>query len=215
MAKPPMDDVALNQTYAHAIARAFVRPLLGTWVRPNHLTILRFLVGLFACALLALGTAKALLWAGILWVIACVLDRADGELARIGNLRSESGKLLDYYSDMILDAAFFLGAGIGLGNGRLGEVALPLGVLTCAAMLLTQWSSEMFERLSGPGVKIWYGHRRFHPDDALFLLAPILWFGLLAPALVAASLCVPVVAVVSTWRYFALRRRLAPSSRSS
>jgi hypothetical protein len=33
------DDVALNQTYAHAFARILVRPLLHTWVRPNHLTV--------------------------------------------------------------------------------------------------------------------------------------------------------------------------------
>src|SRR5882757_9519717 len=38
MDAPPADDVALNQTYAHAFARIFVRPLIGTWVRPNHLT---------------------------------------------------------------------------------------------------------------------------------------------------------------------------------
>jgi phosphatidylglycerophosphate synthase len=42
-------------------------------------------------------------WSGILWVVSCVLDRADGELARMGDLRSESGKVLDFYSDMILD----------------------------------------------------------------------------------------------------------------
>ncbi len=51
-----MDDVAQNQTYAHAFARIIVRPLLGTWVRPNHLTALRLVLGLAACALLMPGS---------------------------------------------------------------------------------------------------------------------------------------------------------------
>ena len=209
MPKPPMDDVAMNQTWAHAVARLFVRPLVGTWVRPNHLTILRFIVGLVACALLAVGSWSAYGWSGALWVVTCLLDRADGELARIGDLRSNSGKLLDYYSDMILDACWFLGAGIGLRHGWLGAAAVPLGVLVCGTMLLCSWSSEMFERASGPGIKVWSGVQRFHPDDALFLLAPFTWLGVLAPILIASALCVPVIAVVISVRYVLLRRRLA------
>jgi hypothetical protein len=34
--------------------------------------------------------------------------------------------------------------------------------------------------------------KRFHPDDALFLLAPFTWLGWLAPILVAASVCTPI-----------------------
>jgi archaetidylinositol phosphate synthase len=204
-----MDDVASNQTYAHAFARIFVRPLIGTWVRPNHLTGLRLVIGLGACALLTAGTKSAVLWSGLLWVITCVLDRADGELARMGDLRSESGKVLDFYSDMILDATWFLCAGIGLARGRLGGAAIPLGVLTCASMFLIIWISELFDRLSTPDAKAWNGTERFHPDDALFLLAPLTWFGWLGPVLIGAAICTPLVAVVTVFRYVRLKRRLA------
>ena len=208
MTKPPMDDVAMNQTWAHAVARLFVRPLLGTWVRPNHLTILRFVIGLGACGLLAVGSRSAAGWSGALWVITCLLDRADGELARMGDLRSESGKILDYYSDMILDACWFLGAGIGLRHGWLGHAAIPLGVLVCCSMLVCSWSSEMFERASGPGIKVWSGVERFHPDDALFLLAPFTWLGVLAPILIASAVCTPVIALTIALRYVRLRKSL-------
>ena len=126
---------------------------------------------------------------------------------------SESGKLLDYYSDMILDACWFLGAGIGLRHGWLGDAAVPLGILVCGSMLLCSWSSEMFERASGPGIKVWSGVQRFHPDDALFLLAPFTWAGVLAPILFASALCVPVIAVVITVRYVRLKGRLATGLR--
>src|SRR5882757_2229899 len=69
MDAPPADDVALNQTYAHALARIFVRPLIGTWVRPNHLTALRLLIGLAACALLAVGNTTTAAWSGVLWIV--------------------------------------------------------------------------------------------------------------------------------------------------
>lgn len=204
-----MDDVASNQTYAHAFARIFVRPLIGTWVRPNHLTALRLVTGVAACALLIPGTKSAALWSCLLWVITCVLDRADGELARMGDLRSESGKVLDFYSDLILDAAWFLCAGIGLRGGWLGGAAIPLGVLTCVSMLLSIWTSELFDRLSTPDAKAWNGTERFHPDDALFLLAPITWVGWLAPVLIGAAVCTPLVAIVTVVRYVRLKRRLA------
>jgi phosphatidylglycerophosphate synthase len=206
MDAPPMDDVALNQTYAHAFARIFVRPLLGTWVRPNHLTALRLAIGAAACVLLAMGTRGTAMWSGILWVITCVLDRADGELARMGDLRSESGKVLDFYSDVILDSFWFLGAGMGLRHGWLGDAAVPLGLLTCASMLICMWTVELIERLSGPGAKVSFGVRNFHPDDALFLLAPFTWLGWLAPILIASSICTPILAIIAVARYISLKK---------
>ena len=170
------------------------------------------LVGLAACALLAMGTPSTAAWSGALWIITCLLDRADGELARLANLRSESGRVLDYYSDMLLDALWFLGAGVGLRHGWLGDIAVPLGLLTSASMLLCIWYAEMFERLSGPGVKAWNGVQRFHPDDALFLLAPLTWLGWLAPILVASSICTPILAFVFVARYTALKRRTTAAS---
>jgi archaetidylinositol phosphate synthase len=84
-----------------------------------------------------------------------------------------------------------------------------LGLLSCGSMLLCIWYSEMFERLSAPGVKAWHGVRRFHPDDALFLLAPLTWLGWLAPLLIASSVCTPAIAIVIIARYVALKRRTA------
>jgi archaetidylinositol phosphate synthase len=207
------DDIALNQTYAHAVARWLVRPLLGTWVRPNHLTVLRIGIGLTSCALLATGMATYEFWSGILWIVACMLDRADGELARIGNLRSELGKTLDFYSDLLLDAAWFLAAGCALGSHTLHGQAIPLGVFTAVSMGVAIGMSELYERQSIPGVKAFYGLARFHPDDALFLMPLFVWSHTLAPVLVAASVFTPILAVVVTLRYFAARKRTRSAAR--
>jgi archaetidylinositol phosphate synthase len=201
------DDVALNQTYAHAVARLLVRPLLDTWVRPNHLTLLRIGIGLGSCGLLATGVEVYEIWSGILWISACLLDRADGELARIGNMRSELGKTLDFYSDMLLDSAWFLAAGFALGHSALHGAAIALGAVTALSMVAAIGMSELYERQSAPGVKAFYGLERFHPDDALFLLPLFVWSNLLAPILVTASIFTPILAVVVTLRYLAKRKR--------
>ena len=208
MTDQSQNDAVFYQTYAHAFARIFVRPLIGTWVRPNHLTGLRLLTGLAACALLAVGRRDTSVWSGVLWVVSCVLDRADGELARLGDLRSPGGKVLDFYSDMILDSFWFLGAGMGLRDSSLGQFAAPLGILSCGSMLVVMWNSELLERLSPPGVKAFdfKGVKRFHPDDLLFLLAPLTWLGWLVPILAASSVCTPIFAIVITIRYVLLRR---------
>ena len=207
--QPIPEDVRLNQTYAHAVARVLVRPLLGTWVRPNHLTALRLVVGVIACLLLADGTPLLLLLSGVLWTVTCILDRADGELARLGDLRSDSGKVLDFYSDLTLDSLWFLAVGIALRDSALGDYAILLGVLCAVSMAACIVLSEWFERRSAPGVKSFYGVARFHPDDALFLLAVFTWCHWLIPLLIAASICTPLIAAIVAARCVALARRQA------
>ena len=203
----PPPDVQANQTYVHLAARVFVRPMVGTWIRPNHLTSLRLMIGLVAVACLIPGDRAFALWSGTLWVVACFLDRADGELARLGDLRSASGQRLDYYADLILDAAWFLGVGLGARHGVLGIFAVLLGAVCCGSMVVAQWAGEKYEQLCPPGVKVWAGVRRFHPDDALFLLALFTWLDVLTPILVGSSVVIPIVATVTWYRYRALRAR--------
>jgi phosphatidylglycerophosphate synthase len=206
------DDVRLNQTYAHRFARVLVRPLLGTAVRPNHVTLLRICIGLASCALLAVGTVRSSIWSGILWIIACVLDRADGELARMGNLRSNSGKILDFYSDLILDSLWFFAAGVAASRGSLGGIGIALGLISCVSIFVCIGMSEVFERRSGGGVKAYYGIEQFHPDDALFLLPAFVWVGWQSGLLIASSIVTPVMGVIIVVRYLRLRsmKPLAP-----
>ena len=199
----------MNDTWNHKAARVLVRPLLGTPVRPNHITTLRFLTGAAACLLLCELTPARELWSGVLWIVSGFLDRMDGELARIGDMKSRGGHLYDYVTDVILNSVFFLCAGIGLRHGWLGAWAIPAGVTACVAMLLCCWWSEIYEGLRGPGVRTWEGAWGFQPDDALYLLAVFTWLHWLAPAVAAAAVATSVMALVILARLIGLRRRLA------
>ena len=215
MPEAAMPEAAMNDTWTHALARAAVRPLLGTPVRPNHLTTLRLLTGLGACAALALGTRAGDGWGGALWVLSAFLDRADGELARIGAMMSPAGHRYDYLVDTGVNAAFFAAIGLGLRHGALGGWAIPLGLFTCACMVLCAWLSEAYEVRSAPGVRVWSGAWGFHPDDALYLLGPAAWLGWLAPVLVAASAGTFVAALLTGGRLLLLllRQRGAAAGR--
>ncbi len=104
--------------------------MIGTWVRPNHLTTLRLLSGLAACACFAFGTRGGMVWGGGLWLVSAFLDRADGELARLGKLSSPGGHLYDYYTDNLVNALFFAAIGVGLRHGWLGHWSIPLGIVS-------------------------------------------------------------------------------------
>ncbi len=189
-----------GSSWAHIPARALVRPLIGTWVRPNHLTTLRLATGLAACLLFSLGTPAGRGWGGALWFVSAFLDRADGELARIGQMMSAAGHRYDYYADVAVNAVFFVSIGIGLRHSWLQAWAIPLGLLSGASMLGCSVFAEWLERRSPAGTKAYSGRWGFDPDDALYLMTPLAWLGWLAPILVGASVGTTLMMVITGLR---------------
>ena len=205
-----------NDTWTHALARMAVRPLLGTGVTPNHLTTLRLLTGLLACGFLAAGASSlhgAMLWGGLFWVLSAFLDRADGELARIGDMMSPGGHRYDYLVDNGVNSLFFLAVGVGLRHASLfghdlGLWTIALGAASSGALLLCNWMSELYEARIPGEERIWGGAWGFHPDDALYLLGPAAWLGWLLPILLAAAVGTSLMAVVIALRVWHQSRLL-------
>jgi phosphatidylglycerophosphate synthase len=179
---------------------------VGTWVRPNHLTTLRLLSGLAACVLLAWGSNVGMAWGGAVWLVSAFLDRADGELARIGNMMSRGGHVYDYYADTIINAGFFVAIGIGLRQSWLGHWSLRLGLLTGLSVFLCSVFAEWLELRSPPGTRAYSGKWGFDPDDALYLMGPLAWLGWLGPILIGASIGAPAMMLITGVRLLRLRR---------
>jgi archaetidylinositol phosphate synthase len=196
----------MDTTWTHLLARPVVRPLVGTVVRPNHLTTLRLLTGIAACVAFALGSRAGMWWGGGLWLVSAFLDRADGELARIGNMMSPGGHRYDYLADVWVNTLFFIAIGVGLRHSWLGAWSLPLGVISGVAILLGSLFSEWLERRSPVGAKGISGKWGFDPDDALYLMGPLAWLGWLSPILVGASVGATVVMIIQGVRLLRLKR---------
>ncbi len=193
-------------SWTHLLARPLVRPLIGTGVRPNHLTALRVLTGVVACVEFARGDHSSVVWGGIWWVVSAFLDRADGELARLGDMRSVQGHRYDYLSDVTINTLFFVAIGIGLRDSWLGAWAIPLGVLSGLAIWITGLCAEWLESRSPPGTKAYAGRWGFDPDDALYLMGPFAWLGWLAPVLFGASVGATTFMLITGWRVLRVRR---------
>lgn len=198
----------IGTSWTHLLARYLVSPLLGTWVRPNHLTTLRLLSGIAACICFALGTKAGMAWGGILWLVSALLDRADGELARIGNMKSRGGHIYDYYTDNIVNSLFFMAIGVGLRHSWLGWWALPLGIISAVALLTSSILSEHLEQRSPPGTRAYSGRWGFDPDDALYLMSPLAWLGWLSPILIGAAIGSTVIMIMTWLRLQRLQRQV-------
>jgi archaetidylinositol phosphate synthase len=194
-------------SWTHRLARLCVRPLVGTRVTPNHLTTLRLVTGLAACLAVALGGREAEVWGGMLWVLSAFLDRADGELARIGGKTSAWGHTYDYICDTIVTPLFFLTIGIGQ-RSDFGWPAILLGAVAGGSIVISNILSEIAERRMASRQRIHDGAAGFDFDDLLYLLGPAAWFGWLPGILVGASIGAPFMVFLTWWKM----RRLAPAS---
>ena len=195
----------IGTSWTHRLARRVVRPLLGSRVTPNHLTTLRLFTGVAACLLFSLGTRAGMWWGGGLWLLSAFLDRADGELARIGNMMTPGGHRYDYYSDSIVNSVFFVSIGIGLRHSWLGSWSIPLGLVSGAAVFLGGLFAEWLALRSPPGTQAYSGKWGFDLDDALYLMGPLAWFGWLSPILVGASVGATAMMLITGLRLLRVR----------
>jgi archaetidylinositol phosphate synthase len=195
-----------NPTWTHRLARPLVRALLRTSIRPNHVTTLRLVTGIAACVCFALGTRAGMWWGGGLWVLSAFLDRADGELARLGNMTSPAGHHYDYVADVAVNTLVFVAMGIGLRGAWLGYWSIPLGVIGGASMLLCGLFCKRLELRSPTSAKAYSGRWGFDPDDALYLLGPLAWLDWLNLVLIGTAVGASTMMLITGIRLQRLRR---------
>jgi phosphatidylglycerophosphate synthase len=163
-------------------------------VTPNGLTTARILTGLVAVWCYSKAQPN---WAAAWWLVSALLDRADGELARIGGQSSRLGHLYDLSSDIVMDALIFVGIGIGLSRGVMGSSALIAGLSASVSVALI----FLFVRLSD-SLRSMIDNRDSiaDPDDVMLLITPITWFGWLDEFLVVAGIGAPLfLALLLLW----------------
>ncbi len=194
-----------TETWSRRLARPLMRPLVGTRVRPNHVTSLRLATGLGAAAAFAVGSTDWVLAGGLLFVLSVFLDSADGELARLADACSALGDDYDVASDIAVTMLLFVGLGVGLRTGLLGWWAIPVGLMTGAAIATIYWVIVKIERLEVVPEPVVSGRGGFAADESLYLVGPIAWLGWLQPFLLLSFLGAPLFAGWLWLRYRRLR----------
>jgi archaetidylinositol phosphate synthase len=178
---------------------------------PNQVTTVRLILGLVSVGLVAWGTPAGNLWGGVFWLLSALLDRLDGEMARIGNLSSAWGQRYDYFVDTGLSAAFFVALGLGLRNISFGAWAIGFGLAACLGQLAANWMAEQYDKRAPSGDKVIPQFAGFDADDALYLLGPLVWLpaGVRSVAVVLAGVGTVGFLIFFSFRLARLKARLA------
>ena len=197
-----------HDTWIHRGIRAPIRRLAKTPVTPNQLTTLRLVTGLGAAAAFALGSEPFRhLGAGV-FILSVLLDRADGELARLSGKTSRTGHVYDLFADAICNAVIFVGLGVGLRASHLGSWAILMGALAGGAVATILALNVRMERAAGERTAELPSFAGFDVDDAILAVPLAVWLGWEVPLLVAATIAAPAFAIVFAWIF---RRKLVDS----
>ena len=134
-----------------------------------------------------------------------VLDRADGELARLGGKTTPWGHTFDLIADAACNGTALVGVGVGLRGGTLGAWAMPMGLLAGTAVAFILWAVMRVEETDGARAAELPAIGGFDVDDSVLFIPLAIWFGGSVPLLIAASVSAPAVALFFLWRL--VRRR--------
>ena len=91
--------------YGRPLATLFANQLKNTRFTPIHVTLLFGISGLMAIGCIL---TNHYFWAGFFLILKSIIDAADGELSRVKNTPSYTGRYLDSVFDIILNFAFLM-----------------------------------------------------------------------------------------------------------
>lgn len=183
------------------IARAAVGPFVETPLHPNHITTIGLCVGLAA----AYGYARGGGWAdfgAVLFLLAGVIDHADGELARMSGKTSDFGHSYDRIVDLLVKTSLFTGMGIGLRNGPLGDAAVPMGVVSGASLVAIFAIRGSLAKRIGKEAYTQPSFAGFELEDILYAIAPVTWLGGLEGFFSLAVVGIPAFALFSAFQWW-------------
>ena len=127
-------DTRLDVELHRRLSRPVSRTAVSLGISPNWITIASGVVGLAAAAVFALGTPAALVVGLLVYVVAVVLDHADGEVARLTLTESAFGEWLDAVVDTIVHTTLALA--LGFAARHLSGGGLPAGVVAAFGILV-------------------------------------------------------------------------------
>ncbi len=189
------------KTHVHAVARWMMYPLVGSRVTPNHITTVRMLTGLLAAWCFSRPESSWHVWGGLIFIFSLLMDRADGELARMTGQSSRWGHWYDLICDMLVNMVLFIGIGYGLsGMTWLGEWSTLVGAvagISIGAIFIIVFQFHM----SGthPGIVFNYPDG-FDLDDSMFVIPLFAWFDGILYLLLIAGIVSPAFLIFSIWQ---------------
>jgi phosphatidylglycerophosphate synthase len=167
-----------------------------TGLTPNQVSLASLAIGLGAIWCFWPASPASAFVGVLLYALACIVDHADGELARLTFQESRFGAILDWTIDTIIHAGLVLGIGVTAG----GPVMLGLGLLGAAGVTLSALFARYLPREIEIGPTVGGVLRNIANRDVFYLvLLGAATLRLLAPPLVGAVVAVVAVGSQAYW----------------
>ena len=122
----------LNRRMSQALTKRLVR----TAITPNQITLFSATLGLTGAYLLAQPADLLQILGSLLFLCSTIIDGCDGEVARLTFQESDFGGKLDILMDNVVHLFLFPGIALGLYRENGDSLALFLGALTLAGVLI-------------------------------------------------------------------------------
>ncbi len=130
------------------------RYIIRTPLSPNMISILINIIGMLCGPFYAIGHP---VWGAVFLQIATVLDRCDGEVARIKLMETKRGQWVDTVSDQLTVLSFIIGVTIGYYNITKSPLVLVFGSLNLAIFIFFLiWSFYFLHRYTDSGSLVSY-----------------------------------------------------------
>lgn len=131
-------------------SRWISRLLVRTPVAPNHVSLVSLAIGLVAIWCFWHATAASALLGVVVYALACIVDHADGEIARLTFQESRLGANLDWTIDTIIHVGIVLGLGVSSGGRLMGAVGLLAAIGVTLSAVFARYLPREIE--IGPSV---------------------------------------------------------------
>jgi phosphatidylglycerophosphate synthase len=164
-------DDTLTLYILRPIAFIFVKVLCRTKITPNQVSLIGILVGITSGFFFTQGTATSFMIAGGILFLALILDCVDGMLARLKKNGTAIGRVIDGFSDYVVQVAVYLGMAIGFGKGFINLDFFPIShwwvFAICAAsqifhaMITDYYRVEFMAHGLGKATSTWEEKKKF------------------------------------------------------
>lgn len=131
-----------------------------------------------------------------LFILSMLLDRGDGDYARVSGQTSHSGHKYDLVADTVCNAVIFIGLGFGLHGGAFGYWAVPMGVVAGLAVTAVLGMVIRAENLAGQRSAEIGNLFGFDPDDAMLAVPILVLLGYQEQLLLAAVIGAPLFTLI-------------------
>lgn len=205
---PIAADSGMDRYLHRRCSRWITRLLVRTGLTPNHVSLASLAIGLGAIWCFWAATPASAFGGVLLYALACIVDHADGELARLTFQESRFGAGLDWTIDTIIHAGLVLAIGVTAAGPAMLPGMLIIGLLGAAGVTLSAVYARSLPREIEIGPTVGGVLRNIANRDLFYLLLlGAATLRLLTPALVGVVAVVVAVGSQAYWVGCAARIR--------